>query len=80
MRTPFRPRLGERHLFARSETGLAERASHAIRVLRSALLARRQRRALLALDDRMLADIGLSRSQAYHEGGRAFLDVPRDLM
>lgn len=44
--------------------------------LRAALLARRQRRALLALDDRMLADIGISRSQAYGEADRPFFDLP----
>jgi uncharacterized protein YjiS (DUF1127 family) len=37
---------------------------------------RRQRRALMALDDRMLADIGLSRSQAYREASRPFGDLP----
>jgi uncharacterized protein YjiS (DUF1127 family) len=44
--------------------------------VRQALNTRRQRRALMALDDRMLADIGLSRSQAYCEASRPFLDVP----
>jgi uncharacterized protein YjiS (DUF1127 family) len=33
---------------------------------------RRQRRALLKLDDRMLADIGLSRQQAEQEGRKPF--------
>ena len=37
---------------------------------------RRQRRTLLSLDDRMLADIGLSRADAWHEGGRALHDLP----
>jgi uncharacterized protein YjiS (DUF1127 family) len=33
---------------------------------------RRQRQALLQLDDRMLADIGLSRSQAFEEANKPF--------
>jgi uncharacterized protein YjiS (DUF1127 family) len=33
---------------------------------------RRQRRALLQLDDRMLADLGVSRSQAIDEAKKAF--------
>ena len=41
-----------------------------------ALAIRRQRRALLALDDRMLADVGLSRADAYREAHRPFLDMP----
>lgn len=44
--------------------------------LQAAFVARRQRRALLALDDRMLADIGLSRADAYREADRGFLDLP----
>lgn len=43
--------------------------------VRAALVARRQRRSLLALDDRMLADIGISRSQAYGEATRSMFDV-----
>lgn len=45
--------------------------------VRSAFVARRQRRSLLALDDRMLADIGISRSQAYGEADRPFFDLPQ---
>jgi uncharacterized protein YjiS (DUF1127 family) len=33
---------------------------------------------LMALDDRMLSDIGLSRSQAYRESNKPLLDIPRD--
>ncbi len=36
----------------------------------------RERRALAALDDRMLEDIGLSRSQVYLESSRGMLDLP----
>ncbi|MEO1719473.1 MAG: DUF1127 domain-containing protein [Pseudomonadota bacterium] len=41
-----------------------------------AFAIRKQRNELLKLDDRMLSDIGVSRGQALHEGGRAFYDVP----
>ncbi len=40
-----------------------------------AIVVRRERRALLALDDRMLADVGLSRADAHREAHRPFLDV-----
>ena len=33
---------------------------------------RRQRRALLALDDKLLKDIGLSQADAWHEGHKPF--------
>ena len=46
------------------------------RRLLQALTIRRQRRALLSLDDRMLADVGISRADAYREAHRPFLDVP----
>ena len=36
----------------------------------------RQRLQLLALDDRMLADIGISRADAYREATRAYVDLP----
>jgi uncharacterized protein YjiS (DUF1127 family) len=44
-----------------------------------ALDVRRQRRALLALDERMLKDIGLSRADAAREALRTFSDIPNDL-
>lgn len=37
---------------------------------------RRQRRALLSLDDRMLSDIGMSRVDAWREGTRRLDDLP----
>ena len=38
----------------------------------------RQRRALAALDDRALDDIGVSRPQAVAEAARPFWDAPRN--
>lgn len=37
---------------------------------------RRQRRALLALDERMLKDCGLTPGDAYREAHRGILDIP----
>jgi uncharacterized protein YjiS (DUF1127 family) len=39
----------------------------------------RQRRALRALDDRMLRDIGLSRADVEREATRPFWDLPEQL-
>ncbi len=40
------------------------------------LKVRRERQQLAELDDRMLKDIGLSRSLAHLETGRSALDIP----
>ena len=40
--------------------------------LRRGYVVRRQRRALLALDERMLKDIGISRADALQEGRKPF--------
>jgi uncharacterized protein YjiS (DUF1127 family) len=45
--------------------------------LRDLLALHGQRRALAGLDDRMLADIGLTRAQAQAEAGRPVWDAPR---
>lgn len=45
--------------------------------LLSLRLMRRQRRQLAMLDDRLLDDIGLSRSEAQKEAERSIWDVPR---
>lgn len=42
----------------------------------AALLVRSERQHLAALDDRLLKDIGLSRSLADREASREFFDVP----
>lgn len=46
------------------------------RLLKLALVVAGERRQLAALDDRMLKDIGLSRSTAAREVAREFLDLP----
>jgi uncharacterized protein YjiS (DUF1127 family) len=45
--------------------------------LRSLLTLHRQRRALLALDARLLDDIGLTRAQALTEAARSPWDAPQ---
>ena len=73
MRVTLRPLLGDYPRFARSLTSVGA----VLGLIRHAATVRRQRRALLALDERMLADIGLSRSQAYREASRSLTDLPR---
>jgi uncharacterized protein YjiS (DUF1127 family) len=55
---------------------VVERVSALGRIVRRIIEVRRQREALMALDDRMLADIGLGRSEAYREASRSMLDLP----
>lgn len=45
-------------------------------LIRSALAVHRQRQALSQLDDRTLADIGVTRQQAESEAGRPMWDMP----
>lgn len=47
-------------------------------LLEVTLRVRRERRALLAMNDRMLKDMGLDRGELYAETERWFWDVPRD--
>ncbi len=47
-----------------------------VKVAEFASRVRRERRELAALEDRMLKDIGLSRSLASLEAGRDVLDLP----
>ncbi len=59
-------------------------SAHRVRTARPSLLTglirlagvRRQRRALKALDDRALEDIGVTRTEAEAEARRAFWDAP----
>ncbi len=51
-----------------------------VTIFRKAMAARRQRLQLLALDDRMLADIGISRADAYRESSRSTFDVPHNVL
>jgi uncharacterized protein YjiS (DUF1127 family) len=46
---------------------------------RQAYRLQRQRRELLSLDDRTLADIGVTRSEAQYEGSKAFWQRPEPI-
>ena len=48
------------------------------RRIAAALAVRAERRALMALDESALKDMGFNRGQAQHEYGRSFWDVPVD--
>ncbi|MCA8883396.1 MAG: DUF1127 domain-containing protein [Rhodobacteraceae bacterium] len=49
---------------------------HPLRLLRSMMSLRRQRRALAQLDDHLLHDIGITREEARTEAARPVWDVP----
>jgi uncharacterized protein YjiS (DUF1127 family) len=49
-----------------------------LRRLGMAFTIARERRALMALSDVALKDMGLSRADAYREGTRSFWDLPVD--
>jgi uncharacterized protein YjiS (DUF1127 family) len=52
---------------------------HALgRRIAAALAVRAERRALMALDESALKDMGFNKGQAQHEYGRSFWDVPVD--
>lgn len=55
---------------------LATRLLRRLGRMTHAMSVRRQRNALLALDDRMLSDIGIGRAEAYREASRAVYDLP----
>lgn len=61
--------------FDHNHSGAKAHALGFVGFVRKALAIRRQRRALMALDDRMLSDIGLSQSDAYRESHRSFFDL-----
>jgi uncharacterized protein YjiS (DUF1127 family) len=68
--TRSRPVLGRSRLVAGTQ--------HLVAVLQLALQVRRERRALLALDDAALKDVGFNRLDAHAEAQRSFWDVPAD--
>jgi uncharacterized protein YjiS (DUF1127 family) len=67
------------HTAARLATDCRNNAlAKLVRRLSVAFAVSRERRALMALGDDALKDIGLSRADAYHEGTRSFWDLPLD--
>jgi uncharacterized protein YjiS (DUF1127 family) len=65
---------------AQAPTDRRALAQGVVRIVDRLLLAmeiRRQRRALAALDDRALKDIGITRAEAGTESSRGFWDLPR---
>jgi uncharacterized protein YjiS (DUF1127 family) len=67
------------HTAARLATDCGSNAlARLVRRLSVAFAVSRERRALMALGDDALKDIGLSRADAYHEGTRSFWDLPLD--
>jgi uncharacterized protein YjiS (DUF1127 family) len=59
-----------------SRSGLGARLTDLVVKVEAMLETYRQRRALLALSDHMLRDLGLSRADAYREATRSFWDLP----
>lgn len=57
--------------------GLTDHLRRLIRTILRAPQVARQRRALAALDDHLLRDIGLTPAQASHEATRPGWDAPR---
>ncbi|MBO0763172.1 MAG: DUF1127 domain-containing protein [Hyphomicrobiaceae bacterium] len=57
---------------------IVRRGTSLILLLGLALRVRRERRALLAMNDRMLKDIGLDRGALCAESRRSFWDIPSD--
>ena len=56
--------------------GMSAIWTRTVRFLNAALSVAAERRSLAGLDDRMLKDIGISRSHAQWESGRDFFDIP----
>ncbi|MEM7774635.1 MAG: DUF1127 domain-containing protein [Pseudomonadota bacterium] len=59
-----------------NHTSPAKQLSKAFQWVRYALQIRRERQSLAALDERILKDIGLSKSMAFRESTRGFFDTP----
>lgn len=57
-------------------TGLKDLLNRYAALMMAGFAVARQRRRLLALDDDLLKDIGLSRADAEKEGRRGFWDLP----
>ena len=55
-----------------------KRIARLLGAIELALQVRRERRILLAMDDRTLKDLGLNGSIAYAEASRPFWDVPAE--
>jgi len=58
---------------------LGEYLVHFVHYFMTGLDVARQRRQLLALDERALKDIGISRADAFREANRDFWDIPEVL-
>lgn len=62
--------------FITTSAGRRRTRLHPLARLVHLFAVRRQRRALLKLDDRALEDIGISRKEARAEASRSFWDAP----
>jgi uncharacterized protein YjiS (DUF1127 family) len=61
------------------QPGIADyvrQVGHWVAFVRSVMTVARERRMLLQLDDRMLKDIGIGRSEAFYEASKSLADVP----
>jgi uncharacterized protein YjiS (DUF1127 family) len=63
---------------ARPGFAVKARLTHAVSWVERAFRTARERRQLMALDERALKDIGLSRADAHSEWTRRFWDLPCD--
>jgi uncharacterized protein YjiS (DUF1127 family) len=71
----IRPAAGHRRagsLLATWRRELSDRLSHQAKAVRLSIYRGRQRRALGALDDRLLRDVGLTRAEARRECAKPF--------
>lgn len=62
--------------FATRQVQTVGSTSRLMTLVHAALAAHRQRQYLAQIDDRTLADIGLTRDEAQNEADRPFWDVP----